>query len=88
MIKGDKVVCIKDLILNEQTFIKGKMYQLNHLYETSCYVAGENYFSDINYGYTFYFKSSLKSYDKCFSEYFITLSEWREKQINSILDGD
>jgi hypothetical protein len=87
MNKGDKVICIKDFDVSNQKFIKGKVYQIKRIDKYSCYIAGEIYINDRNFGYRlFYFKYERKSWHKMFSEYFITLAEWRDKQINLILD--
>jgi hypothetical protein len=90
MNKGDKVVCIKDFSLYDQKFIKGKLYQITQIYTElpCCYISGEIYHNNLNFGYTFHFETenNKPNFNKKFSEYFITLAEWRDKQIDKILD--
>ena len=82
--KGDIVFCIKDFAIANQFFFKSKCYEVaevslaNHFY-----IKGENYINNAQYGH--WFKLETKHYNN-FSDYFITLAEWREQQINLILD--
>lgn len=79
MIKaGDKVVCIKSTNLNNhENFIKGNIYEI---YQANIYQAN---ITDVH----IYIKpGGVKFFINNFDKYFITLAEWREQQINSILD--
>jgi len=78
MIEEGKLICIKTYILGEVTEnIKGKIYEY---YITS---DKEGYWVESEDGYS----STLFDFYKI-NEYFITLAEWRDNQINSILDGN
>jgi hypothetical protein len=93
MIKvGDKVICIKNLSFkgknqNECSYITGNKYEITRLYppinSKLIYVR-----TDIPvYNSDFRFRVDRETHlTKLFSDYFITLAEWREQQINSILD--
>jgi hypothetical protein len=84
MNKGDKVICIKDWSFDEQEYKKDIIYEIDDTNKTyGIYIKGENYISRDEYGYWFCFK---KDYYNNFPDYFITLAEWRQQQINSILD--
>jgi len=76
MNKGDKVICIKDLFINEfSTFTiltKGNLYEIEDVYNKTFWVMTNDRLRAFNV--------------ESFSKYFITLAEWREQQINSILD--
>ena len=74
MIEG-KLLCIKTFIIGE--VIENKKGKIYDFYDTS---DTKGYWVDSEDGY------SATLFDGNLSEYFITLAEWREQQINSILD--
>jgi hypothetical protein len=92
MIKtGDKVVCIKDM-----SNIQHLNYTLHEIYSVSLIK------HRIRYEYNSYYSIRIEDESKIgwyfesidlnnllyFYDYFMTLAEWREKQINSILEDD
>ena len=102
MIKvGDKVICINDYDLDltvsdshtsyvdqiTHSYKIGKRYEITKIEDGMIYILAdlnreENYFIGV------WFRTSddkLFGFD-VFYDYFITLAEWREQQINSILD--
>jgi hypothetical protein len=83
MIKpGDKVICIKDIIYSDNTFyFKNQSYEVTKV--TERYIDLKN--GEIRIG--FYLDIPIEEWRK-FSEHFISLAEWREQQINSILEDD
>jgi len=94
MIKqGDKVVCMHEHIFYRGggtstpiTHKKGNFYDVCKYdsFDKTVYIgAEEQYSSDVN-GLWF---NLYNSHDRdCFYDYFITLAEWRDKQIDSVLD--
>jgi hypothetical protein len=80
-----KVICIKDVqfkVNNKILFKTGESYE--------CCIRDKNtievlFEQDKKSGWLFYNNTSILSY-KQFSEHFVSLGEWREQQINSILD--
>jgi hypothetical protein len=82
MIKaGDKVICIKldymtsDGILHQLDFSIGEIYVVG---------SANNLIAIRGYGWAFGINDS--NCIREFKDYFITLAEWREQQINSILN--
>jgi hypothetical protein len=80
-----KVICIKDLHFKDNL-----LFQKERYYEGDFYVYVDlkvvNILSEnTNWHISFWCESQVHSWYK-FSDYFITLVEWREKQINSILN--
>ena len=67
---GDKVICIKNF---KEHMTKGNMY------EVSDAIAFDVVIFSGKGDEKFYFTN-------CFDRYFITLAEWRNEQINSILN--
>ena len=97
MIKlGDKVVCIKDIIYNGEftikSYTKGKHYEILsvEIYQgnvDSYYVSADmTVHDDRNSGLRFSHLRGKIGNLKCFEDHFITIAEWRDKQINSILN--
>ena len=87
MIKeGDKVLCIKNFNNNSQKFIVGNFYEVLHFSKNTrkqidqhyqqIYIKGE---ISNNYGGGFWFYSN-------FDDFFITMAEYREQQMKSILE--
>jgi hypothetical protein len=78
MIKtGDKIICIEDSFLPiKYSYVrfltKGNLYEVEDVYDNTFWVKTDDVLR--------VFKIVN------FKNYFITLAEWREKQINSILD--
>ena len=99
MIKnGDKVICIKDAYyvekptgMKELLYKCGEIYEINYIAinDSHIYFNGSSYIfisrNDKDASTGFYLDNKIEKWYK-FSDYFITLAEWREKQINSILD--
>ena len=102
MIKvGDKVVCVKSFTITGQKFFKGKSYEVSiENFEYGCdryvktlqeiYILGEvsnkvggGYWFRINYENNVGIKPK-----NSFREHFCSLAEWRDSQINSILDDN
>ena len=85
--KGDKVVCIKEIIYNALTYKIGNFYNVE-IYDSSDETV---YITDDVHGIWFRLKSSTNNYNRdyyynYFYNYFITLAEWRDRQIDSIFD--
>ena len=92
--KGDKVICIKDYIFEGKYTIKsysiGKQYEIVKVEND-----GESYYveadmsihDDLNCGLRFYYEKEIGN-SKCFKNFFVTLAEWRDRQIDSILYED
>jgi hypothetical protein len=76
MNSGDKVICIKDLFINEFStctiLTKGNLYEIEDVYNKTFWIMTNDRLRVIN--------------NDIFSKYFITLPEWREQQMRSILD--
>ena len=92
--KGDKVICIKDayyLDIEDPTcglelFYKlGEIYEVNNVFKRNSYVDIKR--NDNNSSTGFYLDDPIEEWYK-FSDYFMTLAEWRNKQIDSILEDD
>lgn len=91
MIKdGDKVVCIKDAEyyldeynpgITEILYKYGEIYTISRVVKS--YIDVKRNDGDLNT--SFYLEEPIDEWNK-FSDYFITIAEWRERQINSILD--
>jgi hypothetical protein len=82
MNKGDKVICIKDL----RIFEFEPYFEINGIYDIS--FVKENKYVTITDGISntsLWTAQSIQEWKK-FSDYFMTMAEWRQKQINSILD--
>jgi len=81
MNKGDKLICIETYIFRlTEYFTQGKEYEILSVENKNLYV--------ISNGYTktgmWFGRSEFDN--KHFRKYFITLAEWREQQIKTILD--
>jgi hypothetical protein len=94
MIKtGDKVVCIKDAeyYLDEHNpDITEILYKYGEIYTIRVANFNDIFYinvkrNDKDSNTSFYLEEPIDEWNK-FSDYFITLAEWRDKQINSILD--
>lgn len=93
MNKGDKVICIKDYtfqsrLINgpEYRYFAGKEYEIiSKETSNSVYIAADLSKESIHKGINFDVTGTNKYFEK-FDEYFMTLAEWRDKQINSILE--
>lgn len=74
--EGDKVICIRDFAL---------MFKANEIYEINSVdiELSKTYISTVNGG--FWFNLNRRNI-YWFNNYFITLSDWRELQIKSVLD--
>ena len=92
MNKGTKVICVKDFIdkdasrHNIQEHLFGRFYEVSIIEPTRVYINGEKNYSLNQYGR--WFKLSDNDYlnTPLFYDHFITLAEFREQQLNSILD--
>jgi hypothetical protein len=100
MIKeGDIVVCIRPYVL-KLTYIR-KMFIVNKGYKVLSVGSDMSYYVDAdtelveapisykyNFGVRFYSEQQCKGLKHLmpFSHYFITLAEWREQQIKSVID--
>ena len=93
--QGDKVVCIKEHIHYRTngtsiplTHKIGNFYDVK-AYDPSdetLYISAEEYYSDDEHGLWFNLKSSANNDRDYFYNYFITLAEWRDRQIDSIFE--
>jgi hypothetical protein len=74
-----KAICIKNYIFRDITYFEvGQICDMRYYeYHNLLQVNVE--------GVSFYCDGKIHDWGK-FSDYFITLAEWREQQINSILD--
>ena len=77
---GDKVVCIKNItITDDRKWIKNTIYTItkkSNVYD-EFYIAC---FANIG--------AWFNEYEFLYAEHFITLAEWRDKQINEILKDE
>ena len=78
VIEEGKLICIKTYILGER--IENKKGEVYEYYITS---DKEGIWVESEDGYS----STLFNYN-AINEYFISMAEWRDKQINSILDDN
>ena len=99
MIEIFKVICIKSYTHYKHTYYtgsnkyeyytKGKQYDM--IIESSgesCYIVSNANYNTIDNGIRFFFEEKRGLCEK-FGDYFITLAEWRDKQINTIFeDGE
>jgi hypothetical protein len=83
--KGDKVVCIKDIYkigTDKINFIAGKEYEIifdnNDTYGELQIAAEDGRVACI----------SFEEGTWCYADEFITLAEWRDRQIDKILEDD
>lgn len=97
MIKvGDKVVCIKDYSYKHSdtltnSYKSGKLYEILKIYENinGVYISADLSSEEYHYvGVWFSMKSNKYTDFDDFDDYFLTIAEWRDKQINSILDDE
>jgi len=104
MIKeGDKVICIawhmhssNDEFYKVLTHKEGNWYEIARVdsSDDTVYVTAEENYSDDVYGLWFNLKSDATgNYENSisrdyFADYFITLAEWRQQQIDKILEDD
>ena len=96
MIKvGDKVICISEVSLNIYNQER-RSFKIGEVCEVVKYAENTfEYVKDAKYvqlrGNTdslfFYLDKPIRQW-KNFSDHFITMAEWREQQINSILDDE
>jgi hypothetical protein len=89
--KGDKVFCIKEQEYifydgNRYTHLRGNIYEVLNIRVSDkiLFIQTQENYNDIN-GLWFSLDDN-NHYRKTFSDYFITLAEWRDKQIDSILE--
>jgi hypothetical protein len=99
MIKeGDKVICIAEHIhyrnpedSNPLTHKIGNCYEVSRYdpSDNTMYITAEEKYSDVVYGLWFSMRTGSTVRD-CFyfSDYFITLAEWRQQQIDKILEDE
>jgi hypothetical protein len=93
MNKGDKVLCIKDChYKDEKPYLEGVWYEIIQNFRYAVVIINYEIFqglessSQYNF-FTIEHERQNKDFDSnIFQEHFITLAEWREKQINLILD--
>lgn len=92
----NKVICIKSYKyykpdrLRHKFFTEGKQYDMSIEADgAACYIVSDaNYMvNTIDNGLRFYFDGKHGNCEK-FGDYFMTLAEWREKQINTIFEDD
>ena len=96
MNNGEKFFCIKDYTddtYHVQQHFSGKLYKLSQIDKNfkngiiRVYMAGEIFFSPTEYGRWYKLSESDNSaIIPYFYDHFITLAEFREQQLNSILD--
>jgi hypothetical protein len=80
MNKGDKVVCIKTYIFGlTEYYTQGKEYKILSVGTKNLYVISNVYTNGTWFG-----RNEVDN--KHFRKYFITLAEWREQQIKSVID--
>ena len=91
--KGDKLLCIKNLVYagDEFYFTSGKYYEISN-----APISGHEIFIQTIHKYVpiyrgLWFKTQKNEHSSGYSfhflvDYFISLAEWREQQINSILN--
>jgi hypothetical protein len=87
MIKKGDIFCCKS---ENATFIVGNFYEIKWTVKNAVSIYAIPYNTDINddkklYPYK-YFRTNLQIGTEWFYNYFMTPAEWRDKQINSILD--
>ena len=97
--KGDKVICIKDHTyhgeLTIRSFSVGKQYEILTIEKLKESEIVKSYYieadmtnpDDFNSGLRFMCEKEVGA-AKCFKDYFITLAEWRQQQIDKILEDD
>ena len=89
---GDTLICIKDfnssIADKTWTFTKGKQYKIDNIPKS---LKGDSHSVHVgadvthNYGNIIYF-STIKGYNQNnFYDYFITLKDWRDKQLNKLI---
>ena len=82
---GDKVICIKDLNLRYLKFIVNETYIISGATNYEVYVT-----TNINVKNSGSWMrreiENINGVPNVFNHYFISLSEWREQQMKSILD--
>jgi hypothetical protein len=85
-----KIVCIKSI---GDIFLKNQCYSAVYIdfsKKHECYNEPEENYIDVfslDKQIAFYIDIPYQEWRK-FSDYFLTFAEWRDNQINSILDGD
>jgi hypothetical protein len=83
--KGDKLIYIVD---DKSGYKKGEIYEICDIQSFK----GEDYNSPEGIYYKVFYDTKLHTYfwfyDINMSDYFITLAEWREQQIKTIIDDD
>jgi hypothetical protein len=92
--KGTKVVCIKDYYCTNGNFIwsftKGKIYEVLSVGPEYTFVYIKCNFTQAYFkGKIFKFGSNNRNNNlNLFKDYFITLAEWRQQQIDKILEDE
>lgn len=79
--QGDKLICIKEYPSSLKIGISGIGFKIDEKYEIFA-IFGETIWITSFCGYAYDFSQ------KAVMEFFQTLAEYREQQINSILNGD
>ena len=89
--KGDKVFCIKEQEYifggnRKHTHLRGNIYEVLNIRVSDklLYIQTQENYNDSIDGLWFSLDDNNHN-RKIFSDYFITLAEWRDKQIDSIL---
>ena len=93
----DTLICIKDFIFHERTknkylYNKGDKYIIERIGKWSKYqsslskISKRRYFILDNNNISWIFEENELPNLNTLSDYFITLAEWREQQIDSILN--
>jgi hypothetical protein len=86
MTKGDSVICIKDHCYNLYYFIRtGNKYEIIDSGNDSVYIKVDFNKNKRYEGLWFSFIEEQGNLKK-FSDYFITIAEYREQQIKTVLD--
>jgi hypothetical protein len=91
--KGDKVICIRDYSYISpydglvSSFKSGNIYEIIDIDHKAYYISADinNNALSIYNGIWFSSTTAANNLEK-FESHFITLAEWRDKQINLILD--
>jgi hypothetical protein len=91
---GDKLVCIKEhnyeSSYGTHKHLKGNIYEVLNLRKIDklIYIKTEEKYAKFPFSEGIWFTLGGKNFSarKKVSEYFISIAEWRDKQINSILD--
>jgi len=87
MNKGDKLICIKPYIFRQKEYYtQGKEYEILSIGHKTLYVQS-NLYGGTWQGAMWFSRVEVSIVgNRNLVEYFITLAEWREQQIKSVID--